>query len=127
MRGRLRGDRGVVGFEGGVADGELDDLAQEAAPLASGQAVAVDDGGELAGPVREGRQVLAPGDDIVVKLGVEPGQLGQFHERVNRPGGLPVDESDRQAVPGDDVPRGHVADRKSTRLNSSHMSISYAV
>src|SRR5439155_21833755 len=28
MRGRLRGDRGVVGFEGRVADGELDDLAQ---------------------------------------------------------------------------------------------------
>jgi hypothetical protein len=37
MCGRLRGDGGVVGFPGGVADGELDDLAQEAAPLASGQ------------------------------------------------------------------------------------------
>jgi hypothetical protein len=37
MCGCLRGDGGVVGFPGGVADGELDDLAQEAAPLASGQ------------------------------------------------------------------------------------------
>jgi len=40
-----------------------------------------------------------------------PGQWSKmlFHPRVDRPGGLPVDESDRQAGPGDDVPRGRVA------------------
>jgi hypothetical protein len=63
MCGRLRGDSGVVGFPGRIADGELDDLVQEAAALAGGQTVGVDDGGELAGPVRDGRQVLEPGAD----------------------------------------------------------------
>src|SRR6516225_6813797 len=28
--------------------------------------------------------MLAPGDDVVIELGVEPGQLGQFHPRVDR-------------------------------------------
>jgi hypothetical protein len=87
---------------------ELDDLAQEAAPLAGSQAVGVDDGGELTGPVREGWQVLEPGNEVVMELGVEPGQLGQFHQRVDRSGGLPVDKGDRQAVPGDDVPGGYI-------------------
>ena len=47
---RLGGDGGVVGFPGGVADGELDHLVDEAAALGSGQAVGVHDGGDLAGP-----------------------------------------------------------------------------
>ena len=36
------------------------------------------------------------GEDVVVQLGVEPGQLGQLDQRVDRPGGLPVDEGDRR-------------------------------
>jgi hypothetical protein len=112
VAGRVGADPGVVGFPGGVDDGELDDLVQQAAPLAGGQPVGVGDGGELPGPVFRGRQVLDPGDDVVVQLGVEPGQLGQLDERVDRPGGFPVDEGDGHAVPGDDVPRRGVADHR---------------
>jgi hypothetical protein len=36
-------------------------------------------------------------------------QLRQLGQRVHRPGGLPVDQGNGQAVSGDDVPRGHLA------------------
>ena len=44
-----------------------------------------------------------------MQLGVEPAQLGQLDERVDRPGEFPVDQPNRQALAGDDVPRRHVA------------------
>ena len=49
MRGCLGRDGSVVGFRGGVADGDLDHLVHHAHPLGGRQAVAVHDGGELAG------------------------------------------------------------------------------
>src|SRR5689334_23950781 len=63
--------------------------------------------------------------------GVDPG--GDRRVRPDSPSPAPPAEGQRQqAVPGDGgrqtvlLPRGH-RDRKSTRLNSSHSSISYAV
>ena len=109
MTGGLWGDPGVVGFPRGIDDGELDDLVQKAAPLPGRQPVGVGDGSQLPGPVGQRWQMLDPGDDVVVQLGVEPGQLGQFDQRVDGSGGFPVDEGHRQAVPGDDVPRRDVA------------------
>src|SRR6266571_7357769 len=44
-----------------------------------------------------------------MQLGVEPAELSQLDERVDRPGELPVDERYRQAIAGDDVPRCDVA------------------
>jgi hypothetical protein len=55
------------------------------------------------------RQLLALGDEVVVELAVEPAQPGQLGQRVDRPGGLPVNEGDQHALAGDDVPRRHVA------------------
>jgi hypothetical protein len=43
-----------------------------------------------------------------VELGVEPAQLGQLDQRIDGPGGFPVDERDRHSAPGDDVPWGDV-------------------
>ena len=82
MCGRLWGDGDVVSFPGGVADGELDDLVEEAAALGDSQAIGLHDGSELAGAGGDRGQMLALGDNIIVKLGIEPAQLGQFDERV---------------------------------------------
>lgn len=41
-------------------------------------------------------------------LGVEPAQLGQLDERIGWPGEFPVDQPNRQALAGDDIPRRHV-------------------
>jgi hypothetical protein len=49
--------------------------------------------------------MFALGDYVVVELGVEPAQLGQLDQGVDRPSGLPVDKGDGHTVAGDDVPR----------------------
>jgi hypothetical protein len=54
-------------------------------------------------------QVLALGDVVVVELRVQPGGSGDLVEPVGRPSGRPVDEGDREAVAGDDVPGSGVA------------------
>src|SRR5258708_1635959 len=109
MGGHLRRDPCVVRFPGNVGDDELDDGAEEARSLLRSQAVGVDDRCQLPGPLSGRRKALELGDDIVVQLGVQPAQLGQLDERVDRPGELPVDEPDRHTITGHDVPRRDVA------------------
>ena len=109
MRGCPGRDGSVVGFRGGVADGDLDHLVHHTHPLGGRQAVAVHDGGELAGALSDRGKVLLLGHNVIVEFGVQPAQLGQLDERIHRPGGLPVDQRDRHTAAGHDVPRGHVA------------------
>jgi hypothetical protein len=109
MCGRLWGDGGVVSFPGGVADGELDDPGRGSRGAGRQSGHRRPRRQRAGGRGRRPGQMLALGDNIIVKLGIEPAQLGQFDQRVHRPGGLPVDQGNGHAVPGDDVPRGHVA------------------
>src|SRR5699024_4767611 len=60
--------------------------------------------------------VLVDGDDLLGQIHVALGQLGDVHETLD----AVLDAHER--TEGDQL-----GDRKSTRLNSSHVSISYAV
>src|SRR3712207_9286943 len=62
------------------------------------------------------------------RAGDEPGDVGHREDGVAGPHDAEVGHQRGERVVGDLRPRrGHGGDRKSTRLNSSHANISYAV
>ena len=46
---------------------------------------------------------------VVEEMGVEPAELGELDQGIDRAGLFPIDEADRLAVAGDDVPVAQVA------------------
>ena len=55
-----------------------------------------------------GRETDPFRDVVVIKLSVQPRGFRQFPEGINRPGEFPVDERDRDAALGHDVPRTRI-------------------
>ena len=87
---------------------ELDHSVHEAHPLRRRQAIGVKEKSYLLAAAGGGRETGPFRDVVVVKLSVQPSGFRQLPEGVNRPGEFPVDERDRGAVLGDNVPRTRV-------------------
>src|SRR5690242_21593987 len=94
----------------------------------------------VSGPLGGADRARVPGLDVElepVQRRDGPAERGQRDQRRRRKAAPPGARDDRVAgrgpsvgqgrQPQADAPDGAIGDRKSTRLNSSHMSISYAV
>ena len=96
------------GFGSSAVHGELDHSVHEANPFGRGQAIGVKEEPDLLTAAGGGRETDPFSDVVVMKLRVQPRGFRQLPEGVNRPGEFPVDERDRGAVLGDNVPRTRV-------------------
>jgi hypothetical protein len=96
------------GFGSSAVHGELDHSVHEASPFCRGQAIGVEEEPDLLAAAGGGRETDPFCDVVVVKLGVQPRGFRQLPEGIDRPGEFPVDERDRDAALGDDVPRTRI-------------------
>ncbi len=96
------------GFGPGAVHGELDHPVHEADPFRRRQAIGVKEKPDLLAATGGGRETDPFGDVVVMKLSVQPRGFRQLPEGINRPGEFPVDERDRDAALGDDVPRTRI-------------------
>jgi len=89
--------------------GELDHPVHKADAFRRRQAIGVQEQPDLLAAVGGGRETDPLGDVVIMKLSVQPRGLRQLPEGIDRPGEFPVDQRDRNAVLGDDVPRTQIA------------------
>lgn len=87
---------------------ELDRSVHEPSPFRRRQAIGVKQKPDLLAAAGGGRQTDPFCDVVVMKLSVQPGSFRQLPEGINRTGEFPVDERDRDAALGDDVPRTRI-------------------
>jgi hypothetical protein len=96
------------GFGPGAVHGELDHPVHETNPFRRRQAIGLKEQPDLLAAAGGGRETDPFCDVVVMKLSVQPRGFRQFPEAINRPGEFPVDERDRDAALGDDVPRTRI-------------------
>jgi hypothetical protein len=92
------------GLGSGAVYGELDHPVYKTNPFRRRQAIGVKKQPDLLATASSGRQTELFCDIIVMKLSVQPGNFRQLPQGIDWPGEFPVDERDRDAVLGDDVP-----------------------
>jgi len=72
-------------------DRELDDSGDESLSPRGRKFVTVDDRSQTASALGHRRQTLTLGNDLVVQPSIEPADLCQLDQRIDRPGPLSVD------------------------------------
>ena len=76
---------------------------------ATGKLVTLDDQCSMPSPSLRRSEANSSPNVIIVELCVEPARLAEFDQGVDRARRFPVDQSNRQPIPGDDIPRTQIA------------------
>ncbi len=88
--------------------GEFYHQLYQSEPLVVREAISIYNCPQQNGAILDRRKPFSFGHNLVMQFSVEPACLSKINHRINRPCKVPVNQSDGETAPCDDIPWGDV-------------------